>query len=216
MITLPLACVGPFDPAQLQLPPPTHWSRSPITLAPSPPPRLVPLGEVEQPDDEGVRLQAFAARHSLAGAVVDGVSRPPDDPGYFIVFHLCRPLPDAVQVWTLSQVASPVYADLPQKQDYLMASKVGKKGPTAQGVLPRWKVADALWPTVDGQAMTFVSDVDLLDTPLNRAHATTGERVFWFAARTEAGWRWKAVTQAMRFQSAEDHEQQEARRGGKA
>lgn len=207
--------MGPFDPSQLSLPWPTSWSRSPITLAMTKPPVLVPLGEVVQPDSEGARLQAFMARYSLAGAVVDGVTRPNDDSGYFIVFYLCRLLPDAVQVWTLSQVASPVYADQPQKQDYLMASKVGKKGPTANGTPPRWKVADALWPTVDGQAMTFVSDVDLLDTPLNREHGTFGERVFWFAAHNAEGWRWKAVTQAIRSQSAEQHYDAEAVRQSK-
>lgn len=206
--------MGPFDPSQLSLPWPTSWSRSSITLAMAKPPVLVPLGEVVQPDD--ARLQSFMARYSLAGALVDGVTRPIDDSGYFIVFYLCQLLPDAVQVWTLSQVASPVYADQPQKQDYLMATKVGKKGPTAHGNQPRWKAADALWPTVEGQAMTFVSDVDLLETPLNREHGTYGECVFWFAARSEHGWRWKAVTQALRFQSAEQHYGSEVNRQAKS
>lgn len=215
MITYPIAFESFTSPADLPVPWPTRWSRSPVSLAMTSPPAYLPLGALSVSPSSGceeLTVQTFLTRYALAGAMVDGVQRPPDDPGYFIVFYVCQTTPLGVNVWTLSQVASPVFSDMPVRKDYLPASKVGKQAPTATGQLPSWKKGDANWPTVDGHLMSFVGEVELQDTPLNREHGTTGERVYWFAHCVVGAWRFKAFTQAVRFQSVEDHYRGEAGR----
>ena len=190
----------------LGLPLPTRWSRDDIKLAILDQPFFVDLGCLRISTESGEReFNAYVARYELAGALVDGNTRANDDDGYFLVFYLAEFLDTKVNVWTFAQTESPVYSDRPEKGDYLLAEKIGKKGGTLTNNLPRWKKSEAIWPTVDGVLMNFAGETDLTNTVVNKKYATVGERIFWFFLISGGCVRLKAVTQPIKFQTADAH-----------
>jgi hypothetical protein len=200
------------DLSSLNLPMPTRWSRDDIKLFNRDHPLFVDLGMLKISDKTGTReFKAYVARYELAGAIVDGEARSKDDKGHFLVFYITEFFNSRLQVWTLSQTESPVFSDEQEKMDYLLADKIGKTGPTLTGKQPSWKKNEAIWPTIDGECMHFLDETNLLNTEINKKHATTGERIFWFHAVENDMLRFKAVTQRIKFQSADDHYASELR-----
>ena len=202
---------GGSDPATLNLPMPTRWSREDIELPVENSQAFVHLGFLQMTvNNNSKKYNIYVVRYRLANAVVDGVARSKDDAGFFVVFYIVEVAASKANVWTLSQTDSPVFSDRSERGDYLPAGKVGKKAVSLTGVLPVWKKSEAIWPTVNGMPMDFVGSTDLLDTEIHRACATTNERIFWFSATDDGNVRFKAVTQQIKFQSAEDHYASEA------
>jgi hypothetical protein len=197
---------------------PTVWSGESIALHASACKAFVFVGsgEVQLSETSRHTIYLYGAKYSLGGAMVGSVSRDIGDLGYFVEFYAAYADADGeLSGCRLAQTRSVVFSDFPESRDYVPARSVKDKISLSVSNPPVWKESEANWPTVDGQPMRYSFQCDMLDTPTNRQFLTWNERVFLFFGNSVDGIRIKAVTQQIRFQTAQEHYADERRRAKK-
>jgi hypothetical protein len=150
---------------------------------------------------ESLDLHVLAARYDLEEALVGGTSL---GTGYFLEYLVGERTSRAWTVHRLLQRTSVTYSDREEQDDYVRAAEIRDPAILSLDRPPRWKVDEAVWPTVDGGPMIFVGQAELPDTSLTRRLLTWDVNTYLFASRGDEA-RFKIVEQSLDAQTAEEH-----------
>jgi hypothetical protein len=185
---------------------PDSWLGRLLTWLEEGTPTFIPLASFATEFGDIVRL--YGARYDLSKVLVGGKSF---GDGHFEEYVAIGDTDGRQGSHRLLQRGSVTFSETDEKKDYLPARKVSVRP------APIWAAEEAVWPTIEGQPMTFIGQVELEDTPSNREFFTSGITAFLFASRVCDATVFKVVTQQTTSQDVESHyASEDARRSKKA
>lgn len=192
---------------------PSFWCHKEISLPENTRRNIAFLGEIDFLDIEAGRISGclFAERFNLAGAVVGGISRKIDDPSFFLQFYVAYLIGSEWRYASLGQKEGIAFSDDYERDDVVFVSDVSRKSLMKIGELPQWKWSEAVWPTLAGSMMTFVSNYDL-DGEKYGDFLAKNMRIFLFYAFMNGVCSFKIVVQNIKFQTVRGHYASEARK----
>lgn len=155
----------------------------------------------------------FGAKYPLDNALIGGTPQPSQDAGFFLRFYVVVKENDLEdRLWTLAQLSSVTFSDQPDGKDYIHVKDLVEDDKPVVDQFPTWKKTEAIWPTVHGKPMTFLSQSDLHNTESNKKYLTVNLCFFLFYSISDGQLRFKATTQEKNFQTARGHYAAEAKR----
>lgn len=180
----------------------------PVTWQPGYRPPLVYIGHAPVPGSGNVQL--FGVRYSL-----DRKEGGEPTTGFYMNYVVAeRREGGGLRVHRLAQCRSVTYQTGQDTKDAVFASDLKKKERVALCLThePKWKPAGAQWPLLDGVPMLFVEQFGLPENEVTRQWLTFNACLFLFWREVDGHSVFKIMAQDIKYQSAEDHYRQEARR----
>lgn len=200
------------DARQLIVGRPAHIAGLPITWN-SPEREVVPvLLHCWTMPDATTRCFLFGAKHDLAGAWIAGTASEGYIPEYIVIET--RRDGEAVVHRLQQRATSIVYSEECGDAGAVLADEVVSPDSLAvRGKGPAWKATDMEWPTMNGEVMRYLGQVTLGRHDVLRTWFDENVEVFVFWASSHGRNIYAVVCDENLGQTAEDHYDQEARRG---
>ena len=193
----------PFEFEGLVSTRPDQWQGLPISWIKSAMPHPVFIGEFSyDAGDLANRVFLCAVRYSLPEAMLNGEAA---GKGFFLEFFVISQVKESWQVTRLTQRESVTYSDLDESKDYVAARLVKKPAELSAAAIPKWKVSEAIWPTLREQPMHFLAQVPLPENSTTSSYLTWGISVFLFYLVDVDKVNFKVVQQETAFQTADEY-----------
>lgn len=162
--------------------------------------------------DTATRCFLFGVRHDLTGAWIAGTVSDGYMPEYIVVEM--RQNGETVVHRLQQREESIVYSEECGDAGAVSADKVESPDSCAvRGKGPAWKATDMEWPTMNGEVMQYLGQVTLGRHDVLRTWFDENVEVFVFWASSHGRNIYAVVCDENLGQTAEDHYDQEARRG---
>lgn len=188
--------------SMLLLPRPNEWQGETVEWRVHEPVMPVFLGSVSV--DVEARLMLFGLRYKLSEAVLSENFR---DDAHFIEFVVA--INEERTGWTLhrlSQRTSVTYSDSNDTKDYQRIGAIRKPERLSISGAPKWmNKSDAVWPTTRGEPMTFVGQLQVLESDLAKRYFTWDLAIYLFQSGAGGTRTYKVLTQEIGEQSIDEH-----------
>lgn len=210
MIVDDFANEAPFFPAEGLIPWPENSARNKVILDRSQERCFVALSPWFVVESLGVRLRLFGCKYNLANAVKDGVTLPSDYFGFFEAYYLVG---EDGGVRELIQRGTVTFCERFEGGDFVAADDLPREFLlSAEAERIKWKLRDAVWPTLGGDLMKFADQFHVANTKSIKKHFFPNLNIYLFYARSKQAEEFKIFTQEARYQTAERHYAEEAKR----